>query len=58
MFGWIRASHAAQVQSPAVPGLGQVEMTLQQHANFVKTRFTALPQTLIERGHFCQTQHT
>lgn len=29
MFGWIRTSHEAQVQSPAALGLGQVEMTLQ-----------------------------
>lgn len=31
MFGWIRTSHEAQVQSPAAAalGLGQVEMTLQ-----------------------------
>lgn len=31
MFGWIRTSHEVQIQSPAVLGLGQVEMTLQQN---------------------------
>lgn len=53
MFGWIRASHEAQVQSPAVLGLGQVEMTLQQHANFVKP---GLWHFRVHK-HMCHAQH-
>lgn len=42
MFGWIRTSHEARVQSPAAPGLGQVEMTPQHSLLTRRNRLSTL----------------
>lgn len=42
MFGWIRTSHGAQVQSPAALGLGQVEVTLEHSMLTMWNRFLTL----------------
>lgn len=53
MFGGIRTSHEAQVQSPAVLGLGQVEMTLQHSMLAMWSSFSTLrhakPHQTIQR---------
>lgn len=56
MFGWIRTSHETQVQSPAVLGLGQVEMTAAQHTHYVNQLFNTPPCKIPIRQHKDQYQ--